>query len=89
MVKIFIHTSRFKKQLKRVSPEIHEKFKKVIAKIEMNEFDPSLHNHRLQGDYSDYRSVNITGDWRLVYQEGVIDDSYRLIFVGTHSELYK
>lgn len=88
MVKIFLPSTLFKRQLKRVPESIKDRFKKVIRQMEINEFDPSLNNHKLKGEYADYRSVNITGDWRLVYEK-TMDDSYILVQIGTHSELYK
>jgi len=51
--------------------------------------DPShslLSNHDLNPPWQGHKSINITGDLRLIYrQEGPY---YRLVRVGTHSELY-
>jgi len=88
MVKVFIPTSRFKKQLKKTPPHIIKRFKEVITIFEADEFDKCLNNHKLQGEYSNYRSVNISADWRLVYEK-IDENSYRLILIGTHSELYR
>ena len=53
-----------------------------------NPFSPSLHHHPLSGEFSNYRSINITGDYRALYKQ--IDKNH-VIFVklGTHSQLYK
>ncbi len=53
-----------------------------------NEFDLILNNHKLHGEFSDCRSINITGDVRLVYQK-ISDDIYYLLSIGSHSELYE
>ena len=51
-----------------------------------NEFHPILNNHALSGEYEGYRSINITGDLRVLYRrEGEV-----VIFVtiDSHSNLY-
>ena len=88
MTKIFRPSARFKKQFKRIPAEVEERLYKVLEMMQINEFDPLLKNHGLQGDYSDYRSINITGDWRLLYEKTMAGE-YILIQIGTHSELYK
>ena len=53
-----------------------------------DEFDPILNNHELHGEYANYRSINITGNYRLIYK--MIDHlNCLLINVGTHSQLYE
>jgi len=52
-----------------------------------NEFDPLLNNHKLQGEDASYRSINVTGDVRIVYRK-TSRDAYLLVAIGTHSELY-
>ncbi len=89
MPKVFVPTSLFKKQLKKLPDYVLDSLKEVLLKFEANEMDPTLKNHRLKGEYSDYRSINITGDWRLIYERSVVTDTYRLIAIGTHSELYR
>lgn len=53
-----------------------------------NQSHPLLHNHKLHGKYNKYRSINITGDLRVIY-EPVTKDSVLFIYIGTHSNLYK
>jgi addiction module RelE/StbE family toxin len=48
---------------------------------------PELNNHALHGEYLGYRSVNITGDWRAVY-EVQEDNAIKFLFIDTHSNLY-
>ena len=47
---------------------------------------PVLRNHALTGKYQDFRSIDVTGDWRILYRE----EPERIIFVdiGTHETLY-
>ncbi|MCK5588958.1 MAG: type II toxin-antitoxin system mRNA interferase toxin, RelE/StbE family [Candidatus Pacebacteria bacterium] len=85
-MKIF-YSNKFKKQFKKLPPHAILNFEKKL-KLFLNDSDClSLNNHKLHGEYQDRRSINITGDYRLIFtkKEG---DLY-LEAVGTHSELYK
>jgi addiction module RelE/StbE family toxin len=49
--------------------------------------DPLLHNHKLNGERRHQRSINITGDYRLIFE--VVDkNTVRLIDIDTHANLY-
>jgi addiction module RelE/StbE family toxin len=50
-----------------------------------NRFHPLLNNHPLNGKYTGYRSINITGDWRAIFK----DDGKAVVFItlGKHSQL--
>ena len=50
-------------------------------------FHPLLDNHPLHGEFKGYRSINITGDYRAVY-EPLEGDVALFKMLGTHSELY-
>jgi len=54
----------------------------------MSPFDPVLHNHALQGRWKGYRSVNITGDYRLIYRE-LSPETIVFVTIDTHSNLYE
>lgn len=52
-----------------------------------NPFDQVLDNHGLRGKLNGCRSINITGDWRIVYR--MLDErTAYLLEIGPHSELY-
>ena len=46
-----------------------------------------LENHPLQGKYNGFRSISITGDFRVLY-DPVNHELAHFILIGTHSELY-
>ena len=50
-------------------------------------FHPLLENHPLHGKFKGCRSINITGDYRAVY-EPITEDLAFFTDLGTHSELY-
>ena len=48
---------------------------------------PLLNNHALSGKLRGYRSINITGDWRVIYQP-IGTDAALLVDADTHHNLY-
>ena len=83
--------------------EFHKKFRKAFRKLKAGEiaqlkerlelfskdpFNQKLNNHRLQGEYSDRRSINITGDLRALYKIKS-RDTVLFVLLDTHSELYE
>ncbi len=78
----------FKKQYKKLPLQERKRCDQRIALFLSDPFHPTLHNHALSGEYRKYRSINITGDERAVY-EPITKDIAFFIFLGTHSELYE
>ena len=84
---MIVHLHRnFKKQYKRLSESQKNKFKQRRNLFLSDEFDPILNNHALKGKYLGYRSINITGDLRVLYKK----EGNMMIFtvIDTHSNLY-
>jgi addiction module RelE/StbE family toxin len=77
----------FKKRLAKQSETIQNKFFERLDVFSITPFHTILHNHSLHGKYQGFRSINISGDMRVVFQQNngfiVFED------IGTHSELYK
>lgn len=84
-----IFDRKFKKSLNKAPANIQQAFHNRLDLFLNNPFHPLLHNHTLKGLYQEYRSINISGDWRAIYTE--IDDGTIAYFIqiGTHSQLYK
>lgn len=84
------------------SPEFHRLYKKANVRIrnevdkkitifEKDPFNSELNNHSLQDEYEGLRSINITNDYRAVYEEiksGKEDNTAYFLILGTHKELY-
>lgn len=85
---MYLHYSKlFKKKYKALSPQIKSKVEEKLAIFVADQFDEVLNNHKLNGEYKGYRSINITGDIRIVYR--VEDDTICYLHtIGTHSDLY-
>ncbi len=81
----------FIKTLKKLNVRIQKSFKKRLEIFQNNPDNPQLHNHPLRHDWSGYRSINITADWRAIYKEiHERDDKVTAYFIaiGTHKKLY-
>ena len=85
-MRILFHKN-FEKQYKRLSSKTRSQFKKRLKIFTKNPFDPILHNHVLGGERQDFRSINVTGDFRALYV--IIDeDTVQFMVIDTHSNLY-
>lgn len=84
---IIHHDRVFERQLKKLSRELKEKLKERLNLLIRDASNPLLNDHRLGPPYESYRSINITGDYRLVYKR-LEEDIYYLRAVGTHHQLY-
>ncbi|MCK5059883.1 MAG: type II toxin-antitoxin system mRNA interferase toxin, RelE/StbE family [Candidatus Pacebacteria bacterium] len=84
---MFYSSSRFRKQFKKSPKKIYLAAFDRLVVLEKSEFDVVLNSHKLSGKYAGYRSINITGDIRIVYKR--VPNGFYLVAIGTHSELYK
>ena len=85
-MKIILHKN-FKKQYRELRVRERRKFKERRNLFLENQFHPLLNNHALHGEYAGFRSINITGDVRVLY-EPVRDTIAHFIMIGTHSKLF-
>jgi len=77
----------FEKQYKKLKASEKQKVKERLQLFLENPFNPLLHNHPLKGKYTDYRSIDITGDLRAVFKM-LSETEYIFVAVDTHSNLY-
>lgn len=77
---------KFTKQFDRLPNKIKEKFEEKLRIFVTDNFSSELNNHSLYGEWSDHRSIDITGDLRAVFKE----EGDFIIFkaIGTHHQLY-
>ena len=86
---MIVHTHRiFNKKFVRLSQKLKVRFKERRDLFLQEPFHPLLDNHALTGDRIGQWSINVTGDWRAIYE---FLDSEAIIFmdIDTHSNLYK
>lgn len=86
---IVIRKKSFTKSFDRLPVRLRDKVILALSVFEADPFDPRLRNHALRGRFADLRSVDVTGDVRVLFRE--FDGAYELVElvdVGTHSKLY-
>ena len=69
-------------------PNLVEKFKQAIQKLENDPFEPSLKLHKLQGSLEKFHAVRLTYEYRIVLVLMIIDEQVILVDIGTHDEVY-
>ncbi len=80
--------NHFKKTYLKSSKKLQKAIDNRLLLFESAPFAESLKNHILQGKYKNYRSINITGDYRALYKE-ISKNEVIFVKLGTHSELYR
>ncbi len=84
----FVYSPQFRKQYKKLSQKTQTQVDARLLLFVEESYHPQLQNHKLHGEYANYRSLNVSGDLRVVYR--MVDDEAVLLFaLGTHSELYE
>ncbi|MBI3633243.1 MAG: type II toxin-antitoxin system mRNA interferase toxin, RelE/StbE family [Candidatus Vogelbacteria bacterium] len=85
---IVIPSKYFEKQSSKLPKNVKLALAERLRLFIENSHNPLLNNHALHGSIRHYRSINITGDYRLVFE--LLDEgTVRLIDIDTHSSLYK
>lgn len=86
LMEILLHKN-FQKKYQKLREGDKKRFKECRDLFQQYPFHPILNNHALAGEYQGYRSINITGDLRVIY-EPVGEDRAFFIMIDTHSNLY-
>ena len=85
---IVIPSKYFEKQSAKLSKNIKRALAERLKLFMEDSHSPLLNNHALQGSLRHYRSFNVTGDYRVIF-EPLEHEVVRLIDVDTHPNLYK
>jgi addiction module RelE/StbE family toxin len=84
----FTYSKNFKKSLKKKDKFVQEKTRERIRLLREDPFNILLNNHKLHGEYAGCSSINITGDFRVIFK--YLDECHIVfIDIGTHPELYE
>ena len=80
-------TKTFDKQYSKLNNKTKTVYKNRITIFKDNPFNLKLRNHALKGKYLGYRSIDITGDIRVLY---TVKGNVVIVFgfIGSHSQLY-
>jgi len=81
-------SKNFKKSFSKKDKFVQKKIRERIRLFREDPFNIVLNNHKLHGEYVGCSSINITGDFRVVFK---YLDEFHIVFldIGTHTELYK
>ena len=80
----------FLDKLKAVDVRIRKSFNERIELFKQNPNHPYLNNHALKEPYEGLRSIDITNDYRAIFEEMLAGSETMAYFslLGTHDELY-
>ena len=84
---IAIPTNSFKKKTDKLPKKIRRALADRLRLFVQEPHHALLDNHKLSGNRKHQRSVNVTGDWRLIFEE-YGENTVWLIDIDTHSNLY-
>ena len=84
-MKIELH-AKFEKKFDTLSRKLQDRFFERVAIFRENQFHPILNNHSVDHAYSGWRSINVTGDYRALFEE--VEGGIVFMKIGTHPELY-
>ena len=82
-----ITSKKFEKMFSGCQKEIKDKFIEKLKIFKKNKYNPILNNHPLAGKLKGLRSINVSGDYRAIFEEKSEDIIFMAI--GNHSQLYK
>lgn len=82
---IYLH-KEFKRGYKKLTKAQRDKFKERRNAFLYDQFNPILNNHALSGKYRGYRSINVTGDLRVIFKHEGKDVIF--VKIDSHSNLY-
>ncbi len=84
---IVLTSKNYDKKSGKLDKKVRSALLNRLAIFLNDPFSPILNNHPLSGARRHQRSINITGDWRLIFEQ-VDDTTVRLLDVDTHHNLY-
>jgi addiction module RelE/StbE family toxin len=86
MIHLTFH-KKFKKHIAKLTPKQRRQIEERLLLFISTPFAHDLNNHALGEVSRGYRSINITGDMRAIY-EPISKNEVFFVEIGTHSELY-
>ncbi len=88
--KLIITQEYFKKLKKfcKKHPDVLNRYEKAITILEVDPFHPSLRIHKLKGELSNFHSISITMEYRVIIDFIIKDNEIIPISIGTHDDVY-
>ena len=82
------YSKKFIREFKKCPINVKTNFKARLEMFIDDQYSSILNNHPLIGKLKNYRSINITGDWRAIFEEINGGQIVYFVAIGTHSQLY-
>lgn len=76
--------------VKKANVRVRKSFRERIVIFSKDPDNPQLNNHPLKDEYQGCQSIDITSNWRAIYEKVLIRGEKVAYFIalGTHRELY-
>ena len=84
-------SDEYKKKLKKFfkkHPDMLDRYAKCIFILEQDPYHPSLRLHKLKGKLSDFHSISIHMEYRVIIDFIIRDDEIIPVDIGTHDDVY-
>ena len=82
-----LSSRNFDKQFRKLSEKVKKQFEKRLQLFLKESDHKQLNLHKLSGKYDELWSINITGDYRALYEHAG-QGSIIFIDIDTHANLY-
>ena len=84
---IILFHRHFRRRYKKLSDKTRNYFQERLKLFIEDQLHPLLENHALQGEWKGFRSINITGDIRVIYK-AIDAQSVEFVLISTHHDFY-
>ena len=84
-------SDEYKKKLKKFfkkHPDMLDRYAKCIFILEQDPYHPSLRLHKLKGKLSDFYSISINIEYRVIIDFIIKDDKIIPVDIGTNDDVY-
>jgi toxin HigB-1 len=81
----------YKKRLRKfiqAHKDMAVRYEKTIRTLQENPYHPSLRLHKLKGNMSEYYSISINIEYRIIMDFMIVDNVIILLDIGAHDEVY-
>ncbi|MDZ7586894.1 MAG: type II toxin-antitoxin system mRNA interferase toxin, RelE/StbE family [Patescibacteria group bacterium] len=82
-------TVSFNRRLKKLTPQVKNKFTNLIVLFSENPFHPRLKTHKLTGQLKNRYAFSITPNLKVIFKFIDNHQTALLISVGSHDQVYR
>lgn len=83
------YSKRFAKNFKKLNKKDKEKTREILLSLANGKaLEPKYKDHKLKGEYKDFRECHVHPDLLLIYQKYEDIMILKALDIGSHSELF-